>query len=172
MTRGPLACQRERVSVVPINIRDPWELEPGTYFLELEAPARVLDAMAQNPDAAATVMRFVVAQSGAPIEFMGGGPTWSTSSGTLKRVYSMRLEVPEGAPPVMMAGVDPVRVALALAAVLGAAGVTLWAVNLYRLEPDRVGDAIEDANANARTFLWLAGAAGAYWVARRQGWIA
>jgi len=172
MTRAPRACQRERVRLVPINIRDPWELEPGTYFLELEAPGHVLDLMARNPDAAAAVARFVVTQSGAPVEFRGGGPTWSRASGELKRVYSMRLEVPESAPPVMMAGVDPVRVAMALAAVLGAAGVTLWAVNLYRLDPAELGDAIEDANTNARTLLWIAGAAGAYWVARRQGWLA
>ena len=162
---------------MPLN--GPTRLSPGAYMLEVEAPDSVLDAIVRRPEAAAEVVRFVVGQWGAGVTYTGGGVAWSRSSGSLRRVWMIRLTVEDGAAPVVEAGLGSRLAPLVLVAVgLAVGAVSGFALSLYRLDPSEIPDAIEDvrdtvtATAAVLRALTFAGiVVGAWWVARAQGWI-
>ena len=149
------------------------ELPPGTYFLLFEAPDAILDAMARHPSWSQRAQAVLVAQGLPGVRFEGGGPTWAPIDGGMRRVYSMRITVPEarpptGGPPVhaegfAAAGIGPV-VVVTLGAVLAALLIALvyrsTVLEVWRMVPeDERGDVIRDLNpfpAVRDSTMWLA----------------
>ena len=148
------------------------ELPPGTYFLLFEAPDAILDAMARHPSWSQRAQAVLVAQGLPGVRFEGGGPTWAPIDGGMRRVYSMRITVPEarpptGGPPVHAEGLSAavaVQVWITVRAVLVALTIALVMSlrlrEMWRMVPeDERGDVIRDLNpfpAVRDSTMWLA----------------
>jgi hypothetical protein len=160
------------VNIVPVPLETVRQLPPGVYFLELEAPAGVLDRLAERPELARSIVAALVSQVGGGVSYGGSGIAWSVADGAPRRVYSIRLDVESSV--TVEAGLGAwVKLAIAL---LAAAGFFVSGVALLRLEESELPEAIDRVADTARSVRDVALLAGgltvAYLIARRQGWLA
>jgi hypothetical protein len=161
-------------------------LEPGRYFVYVDAPVAVLDGMAKAPNAGRTLVSLVFDLSGADVVYLGSGTTWTREGGRLRRVFSVAFEVPEAsAARVYYAGAPSAlaaqwALAIGLALLAGSITFTVYFVRetLGDVPPGELPGMIDNIRNTVRSFANLTGwlvfggiAVGGYFVAKRQGWL-
>ena len=121
-------------------------IQSGEYFLELDAPDRILDAIQRNPNWALAFTRFVLERTGDRLEVLGGGVAYSLG-GPERRVFAVRLKLhpKEGVNTMVF---TPVTVGLLIAAFLVVlVSVSLVAIYYLRLQIAESPAAEEGAEA-------------------------
>lgn len=119
-------------------------LEVGRrYALFFDSPERLLDAAAARPDWARAAAEFVLLQSGAEVEFLGGGVVWDRGpGGTGPAVARYQVLVTPRAAPVVddstppeltVAALPVVPIVLGAAVIAAAVAAVLVSANLVRL---------------------------------------